>query len=57
MVNLAGLATHATTLQRHRELLRTNLHDTADTFAPGHYVWPETRILLPGDSYPATHEV
>lgn len=50
MVNLAGVTAHAATLQRHRELLRAWLRETGDTFAPGHYVWPETRILLPGDT-------
>lgn len=52
MVNLAGVAAHAATLQRHRELLRQWLESGGETFAGGHYVWPESRVVLPGDSYP-----
>jgi len=49
MVNLATCAAYAQILRHHRELLRSWMIETGDTFGGGHYGHPDSRIALPGD--------
>lgn len=52
MVNLASCSAEAGTLRRFRGHLRAALGESGSTFNAGHYVWPEARVVLPGDAYP-----